>query len=265
MKKLIAIVFILGLIFTSCSEEKKKEEKKSDNVENADEENLAENTPLKTQIDDFVWAQDTSLEHYSKVNSLPFLNSKEEIEFQSYFYYDNEGNLKIIEEYKNTRKNQSIKRFYYDGKEMKYVSSIYIDYENDKNYLEKKYYFDKEQLVFVDQVKGFESPATSVSVEGEGISNETALQMLNFEGEYEITFNGFIEQPAGVFLVVNASKPGYNSALIVDQAGADKFIEDLYDNQKSYLGKQLKLKWEAVVDPANGLRQNAYRGGEWAQ
>ncbi|MEZ4937457.1 MAG: hypothetical protein R2799_07670 [Crocinitomicaceae bacterium] len=269
MQKNWYFIIILSLFLGACSDNGAKEKdgeasiKEDSNTDGQTDQ--VESNSLKQNIDDYVWAQDTSMESYSRINSLPFADLNANEEYQSFFLYDNNGVLKVIEEYHNLYKNQEIKRYYFNNDEMVYASHIFVDYEDEKKYFENKYYLNGGKVVFYDRVDGFDNPAKEMPLDNIEVSSESAIDMMELKGEFEVSFNGFIQQPAATFLIVNAAKKGFNTALIVDEKGADTFVKDLYDNQKKYKGKKLKLKYEAVVDPQSGLRQNAYRGGEWVE
>lgn len=268
MKKNWFFILVVAVLAVSCGgEEKKEENKEKESQEEVSEDVPVESTgPLKERIDEYVFAQDTSMESYTKANSLPFAKVNKDVveqEYQSFFLYDSDGVLRVIEEYNNTKENQQIKRFYFDQDQIVFASHIFIDYEDEKNYVEKKYYLENGEVKFFDQVNGFNNDAKAMPLEEVDISSQNAVDMMELKGDFAVTFGGFIQQPAATFLLVNANKKGFNSALIIDEKGADKFVEDLFDNQKKYMGKKIKVKWEPVVDPQSGLRQNVYRGGEW--
>ncbi|MCB0477552.1 MAG: hypothetical protein KDC84_05285 [Crocinitomicaceae bacterium] len=267
MKKHLLSLIALSIFFLSCSENKEEKNEKSDN---SDTQEVANDTQeagdIIEKIDAYVTSEDSKLETYGQMNSLPFANLADKLEFQSFFLYDEAGKLKAIEYYSNTDKSQDVSRFYYDNDALVYASEAHSDYDNDENFIEKKYYFNEGNVIKVVETKGFSDvKVAELPLDGQNISNQTALDLMEFKGDFEISFAGFIEQPGGVFLIVNAKKPGFNSALVVDEKGADEFMKDLYDNQKKYMGKKMIVKWEAVVNPSNGMRQNAYRGGEWVE
>lgn len=268
MNKNWFFLLAVTLIFASCSGEEKSDKKKDGQKEGENNEEQVDGQeagPLRQRIDDYVFAQDTSMESYSNKSSLPFLNNKEQVEFQSFFHYDSEGVLKIVEEYRNTAQGQDIRRWYYQNDQVVNLSDIHVDYQNEDNWRQKKYYFENGELKELIEFKELDGPGAALELAGNVPTTDNAVSMLELTGEFELTFSGFIEQPAGAFIVVKAQKEGYTSALVVDQAGADKFVEDLYDNQKKYMGKKIKLAWESVVDPGNGLKQNAYRGGSFVE
>lgn len=266
MKKLVLLSTLIAFALISCSETKKEDSKKEETPEVKDEkiEISEEGLNTKAAIDEYVFAQDTSFEFFSKRYTLPYADTKAEIEYQSVFYYETESDeLKVIEENKSAKKFKDIARFYYKGDELQYVSKIHIDYEDDTKYTEKKYYYIGGELKFMDIVRQFDTPAEPASIEGESTDNSYAIDMFEQKGDFALSFAGFIEQPVGVFMVMNCALKGYNTVVRIDESGADTFIEELYNNQKENLGKPMIVKFEPVVDASNGLRQNVYRGAAW--
>lgn len=266
MKKNWLFTVLVGLVFVACSgEEKSADEKdKKENEEQQEEVvDASKDGPLIERIDEYVFAQDTSFESFNTMSTLPFLNMEKQIENQAFFHYDAEGVLKVVEEYNNTGDYQDIKRWYYKDDQVVCMTDIHVDYQDEAKWRQKKYYYENGELKSVYQFKDLDGEGSPIAMEEKVATTENAVNMMEFKGDYELSFSGFIEQPAGAFLVVKAKKSGFNSALIVDQGGADDFVKDLYDNQKKYIGKQLTVKWEAVQDPSNGLKQNAYRGGSF--
>lgn len=261
-------MFIIGFAFSifACGGENKsdsKEEKKSDNKQEeavVDEDEAA----YKLRMDDYAYSIDTSFENYTSKSSLPFFNNDVKVEFQSFFHYDSDGALKVVEEYNNDENGQDILRWYYKDDQIVYLTSVHVDYKDDANWRQKTYYIENNEVKFCDEFKDMEGEGTPIDTK-EFPNTETAVNMMELQGEYGITFSGFIEQQEGVFLVVSALKDGYTSALVVDQAGADDFIKDLYDNKKDHMEKRIIVNWEPVVDPSNGMKQNAYRGGSFVK
>ncbi len=267
MKKNWFFLLAVTLIFAACSGEEKSDKKKEGQKEENKEEvaDSQETGPLKQRIDDYVFSQDTSFESYTNKSSLPFLNNKDQIELQSFFHYNADGVLKVVEEYQNTAQGQDIRRWYYKDDQVVCLSDIHVDYQNEENWRQKKFYFENGELQMVDEFKELDGEGTTIEFSGDVPTTDNAVNMLELNGDFALTFSGFIEQPAGAFIVVKAQRDGFTSALVVDQGGADDFVKDLYDNQKNYLGKKIKVQWESVVDPSNGLKQNAYRGGAFVE
>ena len=163
MKKNWFSLLILVLVFASCSGEEKSDEKKENNKDENKE--IAENQeagPLKQRIDDYVFSQDTSFESYSNKSSLPFLNNADQIELQSFFHYDANGVLKVVEEYQNTSKGQDIKRWYYKDDQVVCLTDIHVDYENEENWKQKKFYFENGSLNSVDEFTELDGPGSTV-------------------------------------------------------------------------------------------------------
>lgn len=85
-------------------------------------------------------------------------------------------------------------------------------------------------------------------------SDKRAYRIINQEGEFATTFQGFVESPDGFsYLVVGEDKKdGFSTALIVQRTTA--LITELRQNQKKLLGIPLIVDFQTFTD-ASGSQQ----------
>ena len=84
-------------------------------------------------------------------------------------------------------------------------------------------------------------------------SSDRAFRIVNQTGEFETTYQGFVDMDGFKFLVVGENKKdGFSSAIIVQQV--TPLIIELRANQKKMLGTPLIVQFEAI-DDGSGTEQ----------
>ena len=71
------------------------------------------------------------------------------------------------------------------------------------------------------------------------------MQVLNQEGEFATTFQGFISEEPYLYLIVGEDEPtGYTSSLVVQYV--DQTIQKLQMNEKEMIGKGIQVGFETL-------------------
>ena len=94
------------------------------------------------------------------------------------------------------------------------------------------------------------------------VSIDRAMRALNAKGEFETTFQGFVNEGPLLYLVVGENKEdGYTSALKCDFQ--DQLLKQLSKNSLQQLGKKVSVSF--VVEEDQGSVYQIYTGGNWAK
>jgi hypothetical protein len=76
---------------------------------------------------------------------------------------------------------------------------------------------------------------------------DRALRLLNEEGEFETTFQGFIETKTVDYIIVGPNtKNGFTSSLAVVMPNA--LTQELKSNQLKYVGKKIEVLFEKTIE-----------------
>lgn len=90
-----------------------------------------------------------------------------------------------------------------------------------------------------------------------------AMRVMNQEGEFQTTFQGFTHADVLSYLIVGENKPdGFHSALRLDYK--DPMIVALSANEDSYMGTLLRVQYMKEQD-SNGFEYQVYAGGEFVE
>ena len=183
-------------------------------------------------------------------------------------YNNNEGStIEAIASFNSSDQEVKIEESYSDVKSGNYGKhSFYI--ENGRKFATKEVYFDNgvkkpsfvERLSFYDQKgkviftkerfsdfeEGLEKEAFQISVPKD-CPIDRAMRLLNQEGEFKTTFQGFVTDGNLKYLLVGENtKEGYASSLAVQYEEGD--INILIKNERAYIGTPLEVEYETMVD-----------------
>lgn len=89
-----------------------------------------------------------------------------------------------------------------------------------------------------------------------------AERALNQQGEFETTFQGFVEAQALRYIVVGSSKSGFTSAIRIN--AEDDFIRFISVNEKKHLNRKVQISFEHVMDPT-GFQYQSYIQGSFVE
>jgi hypothetical protein len=89
-----------------------------------------------------------------------------------------------------------------------------------------------------------------------------AERALNQQGEFETTFQGFVEAQAIRYIVVGSLKSGFTSAIRIN--AEDDFIRYISVNEKKHLNRRVQISFEHVMDPS-GFQYQSYIQGSFVE
>ncbi len=240
------IIFIISYLF-SCSEDTNQSENIDVIKPLYKDEKLVEN---KLKIID----NNSSL--YT-INSLAY-NKNDGSTAEVIAYLDSANNeLKIEELFSDHVSGNYGKKVFYIEKGKVFASKeIFFNKQLKKpSFVEYVSYYNKiGSVLFTKYRKSFyeddleEKPFIKASKRKCSIVN--AMSMLNQEGKFISTFQGFIENDGMLFLLVGENKPnGYTAALFVEYA--DRVIRELQKNEKELIGTPLDIQYDVGSDINN--------------
>jgi hypothetical protein len=144
-------------------------------------------------------------------------------------------------------------RFYYRGDKKVATKRFFQESVKDSAYfVEVRSYYDTNEEVKVTKRRTarFEEQLDQEMfkvVKSEDCKSDRALRILNQQGEFETTFQGFIDMEGFIFLIVGENKKnGFATSLIVQMV--TPFVQELRNNEKKMIGTPLIVQFETVTD-----------------
>lgn len=252
------IVFLLGTSFFSCNNSEKKEGEIVKTELKQEDSFNAEMTAIDAEVaisGKMISSLRYAKEDGSSIVAHAHLSEKDVV-------------MRIDEEFNEGNGKDFGKISYYmkDGKV--FLTKEYFEDHSvveAPKFVERISYYDKNEQVEKSVEKRVELEETLVLMDYEPcelrqLSIKRAKKVLNQEGEFAITFQGFVNANAIYYLIVGENKAnGYTSALRVDYD--DQFIKMLLKDEKQYLGKKIKVGFENRTDNS-GFQFQAYLGAE---
>jgi hypothetical protein len=217
------------------------------------------NLPLKdvTDYQQRMLELDSRLTQMQVANSLYYTKGDQSTE-QVDAYLNSAGNIeKITETYYLASKKENGQREYYlrDGQRFATREKFIINNSPDSKYKERiSYYNEAEQVLYTKMREApYEEDLEKVlfsEVDPTNCPLTTARAVLNQEGPFETTFQGFLsEGPIDYVIVGGKGEDGYASAIAIqyedDQIGA------LKSNPQTYIGNPLIVEFEKLRDERN--------------
>ncbi len=257
---LFSLIITLSLAFSGCKNEPKESES-SEKVEKGLNEAVWIDAMKK--IDQQIAISDAI------ANSLYYTKTSGESEkITAYLSQENEI-LKVEESFSGKQNENAGKITYYLSKSHPLVTiEMFEDLSNPEavKFVERISYYDeignavytKEKRVNYEE----ELPEASYkTVDLVNLSTKNIFQILNQEGAYETTFQGFVETESLNYLIVGEAKDdGYTSALRIEFE--DHFIKEIYKNPKKYLNKKIRVTFQ-VSKMQENFEYQIYTGGSW--
>tara|TARA_R110002072_G_scaffold238939_1_gene396615 strand:+ start:159 stop:941 length:783 start_codon:yes stop_codon:yes gene_type:complete len=166
----------------------------------------------------------------------------------------NETGLMVkLREVYTTKDSPSINKniFYFSDKGM--FASIELFEEGIGEaavYVERVTYYndDEEPIITKRKQAAYEEELdfeTFAIVDKHSASYDRAIAVLNQEGEYGTTFQGFVKEEPYLYLIVGENETdGYYSSLVVQRM--TPLIKTLQENEKNMMGTPLKLDYETL-------------------
>ncbi|MBL1280780.1 MAG: hypothetical protein COA33_010925 [Fluviicola sp.] len=160
--------------------------------------------------------------------------------------------VKMREEY-TVENSQSINKntFYFSGKGMFASIELFEEGEGETAvYVERTTYYDKDEKPIITKKRQAEYEEeldfeTFATVGKRSASYDRALAVLNQEGEYGTTFQGFVKEEPYLYIIVGENEEnGYYSSLVVQYM--TPLIKTLQENEKSMVGTPLQIVHETL-------------------
>lgn len=195
-------------------------------------------------------------------------NNKDLAVANSLSYSNNEGSTAEVAAFLDKSDNiLKLEESFTDAKTQSY-GKRYFYIENGKKYATREVFYDtgRKKAVFVERITYYnqgEKPIYTKQREAEyeidmeslpfqmtspkDCSIDRAMRILNQEGEFETTFQGFASDGSMNFLLVGEnSENGYASSLAVQHTEGD--IRKLMNNEKAMVGTPLEVQYERMID-----------------
>ncbi len=197
---------------------------------------------------------DTSL---NVLKSLAYNNNDGSTEEASAYLDEVQNEVKIEEYFSNHVNGNYGKRIFFIEKGRKFASKeIYFDNQlKTPSFVERVSYYDKKgNVLFTKERKSFyEEDLDEHNFQIAKKYNcpiDNAMNMLNQEGDFLSTFQGFVKNKDMLYLLVGENTPnGYTAALVVQYV--DNVIQQLQKNEKEYIGVPLDIQYEVGTDINN--------------
>lgn len=262
MRKINLFSFLILLVFsfTACKNEVKESESspvKETGFNELNWVNAMDKVEQEIAISDAI----ANSLYYTKVTGesekiTAFLSQKNEI-------------LKVEESFSGRENENAGKIIYYLSKTIPMVTiELFEDLSNPKEvkFVERVSYYDeighavytKEKRVdYEEELEGVDYK----SVDLVNLNTDRIFKVLNQEGEYQTTFQGFVETQSLNYLIVGEPKEGgFTSAMRIEFE--DPFIKDIYKNPKKFLNKKMRVTFQVSKMQGN-FEYQIYTGGSW--
>jgi hypothetical protein len=260
------ILFIIPLFFLACSG--------NDSLKNPEPSRTDEKivVTLKGEVDmmNRKVAIDALVEQAGNVaTSLNYMKS--DGSFVKVLAYLNKENviLKIEEQFSNGSDQTNGKAIYYMNDGKPFLTQELLDEVSGTahRFVDRISFYNKSGKVVKTKERSAlyqeESEQLAYSAARfHAISIDRAMRALNAKGEFETTFQGFVNEGPILYLVVGENKEdGYTSALKCDFQ--DQLLKQLSKNSLQQLGKRLQVSF--VVEEDQSSVYQIYTGGDWAR
>lgn len=243
--KLICLALLFVSTMTACQSDTTKTE----------DPNKSEVTGLENEgeYEDRIGAIENNTD-LKVMNSLAYNDNAGSRE-EAIAYLDAEDNAVKIEEIFSDVKtgNYGTYTFYVDkGKKFASKEVYYDNQLKEPSFVERiTYYDEKEKPVFTrERIAPFEDDLSKESfqiVSPRDIPIDRTMRILNQEGEFETTFQGFADGGNLKYLLVGENTPdGFASSLAVQYQEGD--IKKLMANERAFVGTPLDVEHEIMVD-----------------
>ncbi|MFN5415531.1 MAG: hypothetical protein ACK5B9_00635 [Flavobacteriia bacterium] len=175
--------------------------------------------------------------------------------------------VKIEEDFNDGAKGNNGKNsFYLKDDKVFATRAYYSDMQAAKPaFVDRITYYDKNEKAIksiekrVDYEEDLDQ-AEYVEVKTVALSIDRARRVLDQKGEFETTFQGFIDvNPLKYIIIGEKNSNGYVSSIRVDYE--DDFIKMLLKDQNKYMNRKIFIQFENVVDPT-GMQYQSYLSGK---
>lgn len=252
LKELYLIVLVgVLVVFTACENNEGDQQNSNTEIENQDPE-------VNNDYEGYIDAIDFN-DSLGIANSLSYSNQAgEAVEVELYMNDSNEI-VKIRELIVLPNSASILSNVFYLRNGKKVASKEFREVnENDSLYfVEYRSYYDTASNVIATKFRSaiYEELLEQepfVMVDKKALNMDRAIRVVDQKGEFETTFQGFVEMGDYLFLVVGESKKdGFATSLIVQSY--TPLINELKANEKSMLGTPLLIQFARMEN--EGIQQ----------
>lgn len=244
---LTALFFILS--FTSCTNEETI-------TDNEDSDETIVETPTNDELEAYLMEIDMNdqLELASSLYYTKASDSGEEMVQVNLFLTDSSEVLKIEELMVRPGTNSIVSNVFYYKDEVKCASKQFFEESiNDSSYfVEILSYYDADDKVILSKrrtamFEDYLDQEAYTVVKNSNCSDQRAFDVVNQEGNFETTFQGFVEFGQFTYLIVGENKKvGFASSLVVQRE--TPLIKELRANEKEMIGTPLEVEFGTAMD-----------------
>ncbi len=189
------------------------------------------------------------------INGLAFGNIEQGISIEAIGYLDtNDQEVKIEEIYSDSKTGNTERTLFYieGGKKFATKQIVYDNTRQPTMFTERISFYDKNEKVIYSKEREaeYEEFLSQASFKPAALFDckfDRALRLLNEEGEFETTFQGFIETKTVDYIIVGPNtKNGFTSSLAVVMPNA--LTQELKSNQLKYVGKKIEVLFEKTIE-----------------
>ena len=238
----IVLFFTIGM--SSCTDNTKK---------TASETNTAEDLSVSENYEAFISKIDAN-DSLGIANTLYYTNQKGDAVEVELLLNSKDEIVKLTEIMTSSHSNSIVSNeFYYKNGKL-YVSKEFREQsKNDSLYfVEYRSYYDTSETILLTkkrtaQYEELLDQEPFTNTEKRPLSDDRAKRVINQKGEFETTFQGFVEVAEYLYIVVGENKKsGYSSSLVVQSY--TPLIKELKANQSAMLGTPLEISFGRTND-----------------
>jgi hypothetical protein len=193
-------------------------------------------------------------EQLKKLNSLSFTNNAKSTAEAIAFLDEKDTEVKIIEKFSDALTgNYGSKTFYIENGKVFCAKEVYFDAQiSTPSFVERITYFKKNSQVkaSIERYAAYEEELEEAPFKltaKKKISIDRALSLLNHTGEFETSFQGFLNHNNMDFILVGKNTPdGFTSALSIQTQ--DATVHYLQKNERKMIGCMLDVSHNFVID-----------------
>jgi hypothetical protein len=246
----ITFLFLLAIALAACNDTATKDPEKtalaSGKITSLPNELLKIDTLNKNK-----WTEGGTL-NYSKLDGLVgesvslFINEKSEVE-------------KYTQKFSMPGKG-GVRHFYAQKNKIYAIMELFEESSNpNKSYMVERYSKVENDKVVetIERIADFEDDLINKpfnKTEVKQVDIAYMKRIINQEGEFETTFQGFLENGASVYMLVGEPKPGkdaFTAALQVDPR--DPFIQGIMADPPANMNRKMSVEFEDVRDANSGF------------
>lgn len=193
-------------------------------------------------------------EQLKKLNSLSFTNNAKSTAEAIAFLDEKDTEVKIIEKFSDALTgNYGSKTFYIENGKVFCAKEVYFDAQiSTPSFVERITYFKKNNQVkaSIERYAAYEEELEEAPFKltaKKKISIDRALSLLNHTGEFETSFQGFLNHNNMDFILVGKNTPdGFTSALSIQTQ--DATVHYLQKNERKMIGCMLDVSHNFIID-----------------